>query len=221
MASSVLFEDDVKKMEEYLAIHPENINILQNGQTPLMNAVLLGRTDVVDILIGFGANVNLQDKIGYTVLHRCCKYQSNNRDILRRLLEANADPMCINYWGDTPVHLAAEKTNDVNVIHDLTLGSNPNFQNKYGHNALMMACQSNKNPEVISACINITNDLNTTSMDGNTGLHLACAGNNYNAIPLLLEAGVDMYITNNRNKIAYEFVSAKGKEIFNEFANRK
>ena len=217
MDSSVLFEDDVKKMEKYLAIHPKNINICRFDKTPLMNAVEEGRTDLVDMLIDSGANVNLQNKNGYTALHLCCFYQPNNRGILQRLLNAGANPSCITNLEYTPLHIAAERTNDVNIIHDLTLCSNPNFQNNSGDNPLMVACAFNENPEVISALIDITNDLNVRDNSGDTALHSASMENNYSAIRLLLAAGADIYPTNNQDKTAYELADSKAKEIFNEF----
>ena len=71
MDSSVLFEDDLNKMIEYLAVHPESINIFDRDETPLMQAVVDERTDVIDVLLDFGANVNLQDTDGWTALHYC------------------------------------------------------------------------------------------------------------------------------------------------------
>ena len=217
MASSVLFKENTVEMAEYLSKHPEDIDIFWQDMTPLIYEVGKGRTDVVDMLIAFGANVNMSNTNGWTALHYCCYKQPNNRDILQRLLKSNGNVSWSNWMNRTPLHYAAFTTNDVNIIHDLTLGSNPNLQNKHGDNPLMEACCHNKNPDVISALINITNDINATNQYGNTALYFACFYDNYSAIPSLLAARADMNIINNNNKTAYEYADLEGKRIIDEY----
>lgn len=69
MSTSVLYGDDITEIFMYLSTHSKDIDILECGETPLINAVKKGRTDVIDMLISFGANINIQNKYGYTALH--------------------------------------------------------------------------------------------------------------------------------------------------------
>ena len=49
--------------------------------------------------------------------------------MVQKLLNANANALLTDFTGNTPLHFAAMGTNDVNIIHDLTLSSNPNLLN--------------------------------------------------------------------------------------------
>lgn len=146
-----------------------------------------------------------------------CISQPNNIEILQRLLNVKADTSLVNCGGSTPLHFAAEYTNDVNIIHTLTLCSNPNLVNFVGNTPLIIACIYNTNYLMLDALINITNDLNRTNIIGDTALHTACAYKNYNAISLLLKAKADLNITQNNNNVAYEIADTKGKDLINEY----
>lgn len=211
MDSSVLVGNTVYKMEKYLSVHPEDVNIVLGGKTPLIHETQNGRTEIVDMLITSGANINFQDALGQSALHHYCQFQMNNLKLLQKLLEAGADPLLVTSHGNIPLHYAAERTNKVEVIQMLTVKSNSIQQNFSGNNPLMTACIWNNNANVISSLINITNDLNVSNNHGNTALHLACIFRNYNAIFLLLAAGVDREITNNNNKTAYDVADPFGK----------
>jgi len=63
-------ENDIKKLALYLLanedIDLEQVN--QTGQTPLMYAVCIGDSEVVNLLINFGSCVNTTDEAGVTAL---------------------------------------------------------------------------------------------------------------------------------------------------------
>lgn len=81
----------------------------------------------------------------------------------------------------------------------------------------MTACRVNQNIEIISALINVTNDINLSTKYGDTALHFACENCNYEAIKLLLKHGADFNITNTDNKTAYELADDEGKRIIDDF----
>ena len=71
----------------------ENRNFL--GITPLSRAVDTGRSDIVELLINKGANVNVEYRLShktqlYTPLTMACSME--NKKIVKMLLEAGADP---------------------------------------------------------------------------------------------------------------------------------
>lgn len=148
MDHKVLFRDDIDTIIDHLNKTREHIDILVGYKTPLMNAVAKNRNDVIDVLIEYGCNVNIQNRDGWTALHFCCYFQSHNRDILEKLLGKKADPNITNINGSVPLHYAASHTQDVNIIHLLTLYSNAYLQDNHGVTPLMYACRFNKNIDV-------------------------------------------------------------------------
>lgn len=58
---------NVKKVEKELQSNPNELNkIGSGGQSPLMNAVLSGKTEVVRFLLQEGADVTIGEQDGYT-----------------------------------------------------------------------------------------------------------------------------------------------------------
>ncbi|EDQ88817.1 uncharacterized protein MONBRDRAFT_37296, partial [Monosiga brevicollis MX1] len=79
----------------------------ENGNTALINAVLAGHIDVVEMLLAFGANVNAQDSQGNTPLHMAAwQERASSSDIAELLMKLNADPNIINNSGASPLHHA-------------------------------------------------------------------------------------------------------------------
>ncbi len=69
-------------------------------RTPLMNAVFYGNYELAKWLIENNANVNLQDKNGYSALH--FSSQENKLDCTRLLLQNKANPNLMDIHGNTP-----------------------------------------------------------------------------------------------------------------------
>jgi ankyrin repeat protein len=73
------------------------------GYTPLMNAAMLGRVDVVRSLIDFGADIQKQGQFGYTALHAAA--QNGHLDVVQALVKYGASVNCKNEDGDIPLIL--------------------------------------------------------------------------------------------------------------------
>ena len=220
MDSKVLFEDDVNEIREYLSVHPEdiNINILSyNDTTPLMNAVVTERMDVIDCLIEHGCDINFQTNGGLTALHNACGYK-NNRDIIERLITNGATGLLKDKFGNTVLHYAAFAVRDVNIIHQLLFVSDPNSLNNEGKNPLMRIHPLNANIQIVSALINVTHNINLQDFNGNTVLHSCCScDRKYNLTKLLLSCGADPFIENNRGTTPYMLAYREGKRIIDEY----
>ena len=224
MDSGVLFEDDVNKINEYLKVHPEDINIVVNIMTPLMHAVFYERIDVIDCLIEHGCDINFQNNYGSTALHFACDWRdiSINRDIIERLIANGASGLLKNDYGNTALHNVAAFVNDVNIIHLLLIISDPNSINKRGRNPLMIGCQWNKNIEIISALINVTYDINFQDTRGQTALFHCCYdNNNHEAMKLLFSSGANPLIQNNNGKTPHDLANEEGKRIIDEYLASK
>ena len=226
MDSSVLFEDNVDKIKEYLEIHPEdineylkvhpeNINIVANNMTLLMHAVEDERMDIIDCLIQHGCDINFQNNDGWTALHYACDLSNINRDIIERLISNGASGLLKDNNGCTALHYAAMYAKDVNVIHQLLFVSDPNSLNNMGMNAFMEACWENNNIRIISALLNVTHDINFQNTNGRTALHYCCYFNKNckGVIQFLLSSGADPFIQDNEEITPYDSVREEGKRI--------
>ncbi|WP_341807962.1 ankyrin repeat domain-containing protein [Wolbachia endosymbiont (group E) of Neria commutata] len=101
---------------------------------PLSMAIARKYTELAEYLIEKGADVDQQDGIGRTLLHKAA--ENGNLDIVKFLVEKGAKLDVLDKWNDTPLHVAANvKANkghlevvsylikegtDVNLTHNYT-----------------------------------------------------------------------------------------------------
>lgn len=93
----------------------ENVNTRTNqGHTPLHLAVEAGNAEVVECLLGHGADVHLGGGAGQeSPLHAACR-RGNTRGgekCARMLLKSGANPNCPMKDGKTPLHIVATGSN--------------------------------------------------------------------------------------------------------------
>ncbi|XP_069165751.1 KN motif and ankyrin repeat domain-containing protein 1 isoform X7 [Procambarus clarkii] len=106
-----------------------NIKASQHGQTALMLAVSHGRLDMVRMLVGAGAEINIQDEDGSTAL--MCAAEHGHLAIVKFLLvQPDTDPTLMDNDGSTALTIAVEAGNkDVGVLlykhMNLSRGSSP------------------------------------------------------------------------------------------------
>ena len=117
------------------------------GRTALINAVIEKKSDFVHWLVDNGANINHQDRIGYSVLHFIG--QEKLVGLARYFLDKGADPNLQDIHGNTPLWTAVfnEKLNTHNstvVKLLLKYGANPDIVNKYDRTPRIMYQTFNK-----------------------------------------------------------------------------
>lgn len=105
----------------------------RDGRTPLINAAATGQHSIVRILLDAGANVNAQDKQGWSSLH----FAATKHDVESgsALLMRGASCLLTDQWGNTPLSNAVYyRTPNRNQMIQLLLkyGSNPNQVNNHG-----------------------------------------------------------------------------------------
>ena len=144
-----------------------------DGVTPLMFACLEGHVAVAACLIKGGSLVTAADDDGTTALHICAA-NSAMMPVVRRLLDAGADPSLADAEGDTPVHVAA--AHDMIGILRLLIrkGGSVHVANARGNTPLLEALSA-KNEVSASFLVGISS-LSVQSRSGKTCLGLALAG---------------------------------------------
>lgn len=76
--------------------------------TPLHWAVVAHHTDVVNVLLAGGADVNAVDRFGYSPLLYAATIDFGDAETAATLLQAGADPKVKDKQGKTPLSQASE-----------------------------------------------------------------------------------------------------------------
>jgi hypothetical protein len=140
------------------------------GITPLFIAVENGSKAIVEILIRYGAKVNVRDSERRTPLMRLDDDAENG--LVELLVQNGAKLDLTDTWGNTALKLAADGREVKTVNALIAAGANVNIQNKEGDTALMEAADDN-DLEMVRALLLAGADVNLKSDDGKTAWDLA------------------------------------------------
>ena len=162
--------------------------VTPGGLTPLMIAVLNGRSRVVGILLDKGANVSIASAEGVTALR--ISVEKGYLNLTRMLIDAGADPEAATSQGFTPLHTAAVRgySEAANVL--IEAGANPDSRELDGATPLYMAAQHGRS-KVVSVLIVAGANPNSRFVDGSTPLYVAAQNGHIDAVRLLLRATAD------------------------------
>ena len=108
-----------------------------NGNTPLILALLCQDLQSFSELLSFGASPNIPNNSSETPLH--ISVTKGYLDFLTLLIKYNADCNLQNKEGNTPLHLAVEKKEKNIILILLKNGSNPNIKNNLGQTSTQLA----------------------------------------------------------------------------------
>ena len=106
-----------------------------DGRTALINAVIENKPDFICWLVDNGANINAQDRVGYSVLHFAG--QNILTELAKYFLEIGTNPNLQDIHGNTALWTAifnAKLPTDEQAVVKLLLkfGADPNIINKHG-----------------------------------------------------------------------------------------
>lgn len=164
------------------------------GNLPLHTAAAEGNLDLVQKLIGRGADVNgrvisrevYSSEWGSTPLHYAAR--DGNVPVAEALIKAGADVKLADARGATPLHRAVRHPAMVELL--LKSGAAPAATDRRGRTALHHAAMDPAVPaQVIAALIAAKLDVNHADQQGCTPLHHAAATGSAAAVAELLERG--------------------------------
>ena len=146
-------------------------------------------------LLKFGADPNLSDNMGNTVLHVAASkgHFSGVRDLLKVS------------WTSISIRVGVNPTNCTSVSAKISL----NAKNIKEQTPLILACMSRHHSEdIIKILVNAGSDVNTQDIDGKTALHYA-AEYGLDLMPLL-KFGADLSLKDNMGNTVLHKAATKG-----------
>ncbi|PSN32604.1 hypothetical protein C0J52_26221 [Blattella germanica] len=175
----------VERGNEEIAIkllkHGANPNAKNDyGNTPMHYAAERTLKKVVQCLLELKCDFDCTNTEGETPLLKAIK--RGNEEIAIKLLKQGANPNANIYYGNTPMHYAAEE----NLIK--VLGSNPNAKDECGNTPMHYAAGKNL-MKVVECLLELKCDIDCTNKKGVTPLLEAFERGNKEIVIKLLEHG--------------------------------
>jgi ankyrin repeat protein len=186
-------ESQIKNVRKLIA-RGADINVVDNQE---MNALHYAswsvkvNTEVIDLLISEGVDVNAQTLDGKTALLYACK-ESQIKNV-KRLIDCRANVNLADNNGMNALHYASWSVNVNTEVIDLLIrnGVKVNAETAEGKTALLYACKENQIANVRKLIKNGA-DVNMVDDQRMNALHYACWSVNVNTeiIDLLIRSGV-------------------------------
>lgn len=181
---------DYEKCEELLKNGDVDVNGVFSSHTALQAASQSGHIDVINVLLKYNANVEIEDKDGDRAVHHAA---FGDEPLVIEALHkiANADLNVRNKRRQTPLHIAVNKGHIYVVQKLLSLGCHASLQVSQwlpvgGTNGLFQDCE------------------------GDTPLHDAISKKRDDILSLLLEYNADITLTNNNGFNALHHAALRG-----------
>ncbi len=124
------FDDDAVRIAELLLDAGADIEKGDNGWTPLLQACLNGRADLVVCLLQRGANIKAVIEDGWNCLHLACWNGAFGKDIIPLLIKAGVDVTAKAKDGSDALSVAVGKNYEITefLLQHLPSGSKPTTQ---------------------------------------------------------------------------------------------
>ena len=166
--------------------------------------------EAVQLLLRHGTDINLQNYMGQTALHKAS--QSGRPGIMELILNHNADVDALDNDGSSPLHLAVSDASLEAVQILFKHGASVHLQNHMGQTALHKASQRG-HLDIVRLLLDHGADLNLQDNHGSTSLHLATYGLSQEpgeVVQLLLQHGANVTLRNDKGQSALHKASQSG-----------
>lgn len=166
---------DVQKCEELLKRGDVDVNGVFSSHTALQAASQNGHVDVINILMKYNANVEIEDKDGDRAVHHAAF--GDEPLVITVLAKAHSDLNARNKRRQTPLHIAVNKGHIQVVKKLLELGSHSSLQDCEGDTPLHDAI-TKKRDDILSLLLDYNSDITLTNNNGFNALHHAALRGN-------------------------------------------
>ena len=163
--------------------------------TALYYAVEDKHTDVVQVLIDAGADIETKNNDGNSPLHVACV--SGSLDMVKMLVRAGAGVRVTNNTYDTCLIQTACFGDIETVRYLVTLPEVDVNHRGCGNYATLHYPVMNEETDMMQVLIDAGADVDTQRNDGYTPLHSACAEGSLDVVNMLVEAGAGVRVTDN------------------------
>lgn len=181
---------DIAMAKRLLAEGTADIEGIWRSCTGLMWAAAEGNQEIVELLLGLGANVNARNEVNYTAILYAA--EADHRDIVLSLLahKADTDKTICNRYQETILMLMARQGHADIVEQLVRSGGDLHHTNKIGDTALYLAV-SNGHAPTVASLIRLGANVNTANIGGWTPLMMASARGDIDVMELLLAQRAD------------------------------
>ncbi len=195
----------------------KNGNIV--GENPLLIASRHKYTEIVNLLLSKGVNINIVNDSGNTALIESISpisvsdfsdasfiklAKDNQKKLVELLINLGADVNMSNINDETPVMKASESGNK--EIVELLIKSEASLKGSdiAGNNILIKACNSG-NKEIVELLIKLGINTNETNNAGETALIISAQKNNKEIVELLIKNKANVNIKNKEGCTALSY----------------
>ena len=198
---------DLRQLKNLLEKAPDLVNKKnQNNETPLILASKYGHIEIVKLLVSKGANLNTQDKNGWSSLHYAAW---SSAEIAQLLISKGADVDLRSVFGESPLFEYINMGNQEMAELLLSKGADINSKNNRGETPLHRAAGEG-NKKMVDFLISQGAEINTTTDYSFTPLHFAAVFGHKETVECLIEYGAELNIKSNDRGTPLHFAGAAG-----------
>ena len=179
-----------------------------HSETALHLAVEKEATDMVQVLLDAGADIDTQNNDGWSPLHSAC--ESGELDVVKMLVRAGAGVCATRDQGWTCLHVMAE-FGHTEIVRDLLglpeVDVNHRDVGNFTalHIAVVQACT-----DVVQVLIDAGADIDIQNNVGRSPLHTACESGALEVVKMLVRAGAGVRVRDNDGRTCLTIAACRG-----------
>ena len=183
-----------------------DVDVNHGNFNALQCAVLNIHTDVVQVLIDAGADIDIKDEEGCSLLHYAC--EGGSLEGVKMLVRAGVGVRATNDEGETCLVRAvqAARYGHIETLRYLVCLPEVDVNYRQAGNGTALHCAVDLKPrrqettEVVQVLIDAGADIDAKNNYGHSPLHSACASGALDVVKMLVEAGAGVRATNDRGE---------------------
>jgi uncharacterized protein len=175
-------------------------------QSAAFSAAIHGNSEKIEYLLDKGANINMQNQHGSSLLHYLSSFEKNF-DVFELVLQRGIDINLKDNRGKTALDLAIKKRNE-KLIHYLQQnGAKGDSADALSEIALFKAAK-NGDIATITSYIESGGDIEVKNVDGDTLLWIAFENNHDALVKILIKAGANIHARTKHSNFTVTIMAA-------------